>query len=70
MNGGTLDSKARRFARTLACEQAHLFGVSREYLGGGATICEPAKPARSPILLAGSQIAAPPRRYSRETPNK
>lgn len=24
-----------------ACEQAHFFGVSREYLGGKAAICEP-----------------------------
>ena len=24
----------------LACEQAHLFGVSCEYLGSGAGICE------------------------------
>ena len=26
-----------RMAQILACEQAHLFGVSREYLGGAAT---------------------------------
>ena len=33
--------------RRLACEQAHLFGVSREYLGGGAANCvseEPVEP--------------------------
>ena len=28
----------------LACELAHLFGVSCEYLDGGAAICEPPKP--------------------------
>ena len=30
----------------LAYKQAHLIGVSREYLVGGAAICEPAEPAR------------------------
>ena len=43
-----------------ACELAHLFGVSREYLGGSAANCEPAKageenhfsPLHSPRQLA------------------
>ena len=41
----------RRNPHPCSLREAHLFGVSREYLGGGAAICESAKPARS--LLAG-----------------
>ena len=37
---------------SLACEQAHLFGASCEYLGGGVAICEPAEEA-SRDLRAG-----------------
>ena len=115
------------FVYFLAYKQAHLFGVLRSYLGGGAVIsicepisspeflsgleivCEPAKSARrmgrrmghfagsqiaappisSPEFLrlfvsgwspgqpltkswrnSGLEIAAPPPRYSRDTPNK
>ena len=56
--------------RGIACEQAHLVCYSRKYLGGGAAICESANeasPSRRfprPILLADSQIAAPPPNYS------
>ena len=63
----------RSIAWHLACEQAHLFGVSCEHLGGESAICELAKPARrrmerrKPLFSAGSQIADPPPRYSHET---
>ena len=42
------------FPPPVVCEQAHLFGVSREYLGRGATICEENhfRPPRSPRRLA------------------
>ena len=36
----------------VACEQAHLVCYSREYLGGGGAICEPAR-RMGPTLLAG-----------------
>ena len=36
----------------VACEQAHLVCYSREYLGGGGAICEPAR-RMGPILLSG-----------------
>ena len=52
----------------LACKQAHLVSYSHEYLGGGATIYEPASETslrveRGPIFLVGWQIEAPPPRY-------
>ena len=37
---------ATQATTSLACVQAHLFEALWEYLGGGAAIFEPAKPAK------------------------
>ena len=68
------ESHNRHYLVALACEQARLFGVSRASILAAGPHLRAAKVGEEngdkPILLAGSQIAAPPPRYSHETPNK